>query len=306
VRSAIVSRFPLPFFRNPFLAASTRPPSIPTVSGPPSSFRYWPGQAAESLFAVLFPSECRICSEPLVIISRLPVCAECLASVHAIAGGMCSVCGERLLSAYAVSEDHGAPRCGLCRRLEPPFVRAVAYGSYEGAVRELIHLLKYHRVKPAAAIVVIPVPLYRGKRNQRGFNQASLIAAAALKHPTARVRLHLLEDVLLRRRETKSQIGLTSHQRRENLRGAFVVARPDQIKGREVLLVDDVYTTGTTVFECTRVLRRAGATRVWVATVARTLKISAREFEITRREDEDGNEDEEARPQAEDSYQGIA
>jgi predicted amidophosphoribosyltransferase len=78
--------------------------------------------------------------------------------------------------------------------------------------------------------------------------------------------------VLERQRETASQIGLTSHQRRENMRGAFVVVRPDQILGKDILLVDDVFTTGTTVSECARVLRRAGASKVFVATVARTLK----------------------------------
>jgi predicted amidophosphoribosyltransferase len=78
----------------------------------------------------------------------------------------------------------------------------------------------------------------------------------------------------VRRRETESQIGLTRHQRRENLRGAFDVTGAGQISNRHVLLVDDVFTTGTTASECARVLRRAGTARVWVATVARTLKIA--------------------------------
>ena len=85
--------------------------------------------------------------------------------------------------------------------------------------------------------------------------------------------------MLERKRDTASQIGLTSHQRRENLKGAFAVA-PELVKGREVLVVDNVYTSGATVSECTRVLRRAGATKVWVATVARTLKISAQHADI--------------------------
>jgi predicted amidophosphoribosyltransferase len=83
----------------------------------------------------------------------------------------------------------------------------------------------------------------------------------------------LLPGILLRHRETGSQIGLTRHQRRQNLRGAFTVKDATQIVNRDVLLVDDVYTTGATASECARVLRRAGAARVWVATVARTLKI---------------------------------
>jgi ComF family protein len=249
----------------------------------------------------LFPSDCRICGMPLVRISRLPVCQECLDAMRPIAGGVCAICGERLFSSYAFAGPPGEPRCGLCRRIEPAFARATAYGSYESGLRELIHLLKYGGVRPAAnvlgrmlaeaiaviepdfpadSMVLVPVPLHRTKFRQRGFNQAELIARAAMKASRPEDRLRLCAGVLERKRETTSQTGLTSHQRRENLRGAFGVAQPEAVKGREALVVDDVYTTGATVSECARVLRRAGATKVWVATVARTLKISAQHVEI--------------------------
>jgi predicted amidophosphoribosyltransferase len=91
---------------------------------------------------------------------------------------------------------------------------------------------------------------------------------------------HLCEGALERKRETPSQTGLTSHQRRENVRGAFGVVQHEAVKGCEVSVVDDVYTTAATVSECARVLRRAGATKVWLATVARTLKAPARHVEI--------------------------
>jgi ComF family protein len=191
--------------------------------------------------------------------------------------------------------DRAEPRCGLCQRLHPPFEKAVAYGSYDGGLRDLIHLLKFQQVRPAAAvlgrmlaeaitgldatlpageIVVVPVPLHARKRAQRGFNQSELIARAALKQLHRPERFQISINALVRRRETESQIGLTRHQRRENLRGAFALVNPAQIAKRNVLLVDDVYTTGTTAAECARVLRRAGANRVYVATVARTLKVS--------------------------------
>jgi len=255
---------------------------------------------AESLFATLFPSDCRLCGTSLVNISRLPVCEECLSAMRPIAGGVCSVCGERLVSPYAFSGDQGEPRCGLCRRLEPPFTKATAYGSYEGGLRELIHLLKYEQMRPAAnvlgrmlaeavadlepsfgttKVLVVPVPLHAGKLRQRGFNQSELIARAALKLKPAGDRLALNANLLERRRETQSQTGLTRHQRRENIRGAFTIAKPDQVVEREILLVDDVFTTGTTVSECARLLRRAGAVKVWVATVARTLKADANHAE---------------------------
>lgn len=217
-----------------------------------------------------------------------------------IAGGLCSICGERLESPFAFAAqpvESSEALCGLCRRLEPPYIKATAYGSYESGLRELIHLLKYNQVRPAAnvlgrmlgeamedlqplftssEVLVVPVPLHSGKLRQRGFNQSELIARAALKlKPSARFQLSA--GSLQRRRETKSQIGLSRHQRRENMRGAFAVAKPDEVNGREILVVDDVFTTGTTVSECARVLRRAGASKVYVATVARTLKTEAQQ-----------------------------
>lgn len=122
-------------------------------------------------------------------------------------------------------------------------------------------------------ILVLPVPLHAAKRRQRGFNQAELIAHSALKAMKDKA-FHLATNVLARVKPTISQIGLTRHQRQENIRGAFKVAHLSKVSGREVLLVDDVMTTGTTAAECARVLGRAGAAKVWVATVARTLKTS--------------------------------
>jgi ComF family protein len=221
--------------------------------------------------------------------------------MHPIRGNVCSVCGERVLSLYAAPDEDGFRRCPICRRIDRPFARAAAYGSYDGELRALVHLLKYDGVRPAARVLgrmlaevlagledsfgpakvlVIPVPLFKGKRHQRGFNQAELIARAALKAVPAPERFELAAGILERMRDTHSQIGLTSHQRRANLRGAFAVSGAAEVTGREVLIVDDVYTTGTTASECARVLGRAGAARVCVATVARTLKLATKYQEM--------------------------
>ncbi len=216
-------------------------------------------------------------------------------------GSVCAVCGEALTSPLFAGRSDAL--CGLCQRAHPPFERAVAYGSYEGGLKELIHLLKFERVRPAAGVLgrmlaeaiaklepalpsgtisVVPVPLHRRKQAERGFNHAERIATAALKKLAMPGRFGMISDVLVRRRETASQIGLTSHQRRENLRGAFAVTDPTRFAGRNILLVDDVLTTGTTASECAKVLRRAGASNVWVVTVARTLKAGnawAQEFQ---------------------------
>lgn len=211
-----------------------------------------------------------------------------------MAGSFCSICGERLTNAEEISRDDNDGACALCRATTPPFAKSVAYGSYDTGLRELIHLLKYDKVRPAArvlgrmlaevitktlpnfadgSVVVVPVPLHPGKMRERGFNQAELIAEQALKQSSAG-RFTLDARVLKRQRVTESQIGLTQHQRKENLRGAFKVVKPEIVMGRDVLLIDDVFTTGTTASECARVLRRAGTKKVFVATVARTLKTS--------------------------------
>ncbi len=266
----------------------------PTAATPPVAG--WAERVAASLFFTFFPADCRICGAPLIEISRLPVCESCVRKPQPLSGAFLSICGEAC--DFPAGLDPEDTRCRICRKARPPFDRAVAYGSYDGNLRDLIHLLKFDQVRPLAPVLgrmlaeaisalepslppgtmaIVPVPLHAKKRAQRGFNQAEVIARAALKYLACpgrlEARFELCGEALLRSRETGSQIGLTRHQRRENLRGAFSVCEPALILMRNILLVDDVYTTGATASECARVLRRAGAGRVWVATVARTLKV---------------------------------
>jgi ComF family protein len=165
----------------------------------------------------------------------------------------------------------------------------VAYGAYEGALRELIHIFKYQRVRSAAPLLgkllreavqeaglagplaVIPVPLWPKKRQERGFNQAEEIARSFCR-AQASAGIQLKATLLIRSRETTSQTGLTRAQRHANLRGAFAVRHQEKLRGRRILLVDDVMTTGSTASECARVLLRAGAKEVFVATVARATR----------------------------------
>jgi ComF family protein len=202
-------------------------------------------------------------------------------------GRLCRICGEKLFSLHTQNEDGAL--CGICRRAAPHYSKAVSYGAYDGVLRELIHLFKYNRIRPAGrvlgdflnqslagadlpdSLLLIPVPLWRNKRQARGFNQAEAIAKAFVSlKPSGSIQLDTAS--LVRTRETASQTGLSRHQRRTNVRGAFAVTRPEKIRGRSILLVDDVMTTGTTVNECSRVLLRAGAKEVFVATVARATK----------------------------------
>jgi ComF family protein len=170
-----------------------------------------------------------------------------------------------------------------------------------GTLRALIHALKYDGILPVAErlaglladailklegdssanlrdVLVVVVPLHAAKRKERGFNHAELLAKAAVRELSCRRsdwRLTLSGDVLERRKSTLSQAGLSPHQRRANLRGVFFVARPELVAGRDVLLIDDIYTTGATARACSQVLRRAGAASVRVATVARPQRENA-------------------------------
>lgn len=261
------------------------------ISGLTGGVRRLLREAAASVFNTFFPGDCRLCGKALTNVSRLPVCQTCLEGVKPLSGNFCALCGEQI---FAFGEQSAAVICGMCRRATPPFTRAIAFGSYDGELRGLLHLLKYGEVRSIADLlgaylasvikqiqpllsgappIIVPVPLYGRKRRQRGFNQSELIARAALKRLSGSgIRLEMKAALLKRQRLTSSQTGLTRHQRRANLRGAFAVRDRAAIAGRDILIVDDVFTTGTTVSECARLLMRAGARRVFVVTVARVLK----------------------------------
>ena len=145
----------------------------------------------------MFPSDCRICQASLFTLSRLPVCPSCVESIQPIQFARCNVCGDRLPPADAAFGD---ARCRDCAADSPVFERAVSYGAYTGVLRQLIHLLKYDRIRAAAQplarltaaaclqlegdidveeLLMIPVPVHKLRMRSRGFNQAELIARAA-------------------------------------------------------------------------------------------------------------------------------
>lgn len=183
--------------------------------------------------------------------------------------------------------------CRECRLAEPEFTKAVAYGTYDHELRGLIHLLKFARVRAVARLLgrrmaeailllegdaaqelmVIAVPLFKQRERQRGYNQSILLADEALRWMSKmrpEWKLVVAHTALERRKSTESSFVLSRKGRRRNLRGAFHVS--GDVSGREVLLVDDILTSGATARECARVLMRAGATKVWVATLARAQK----------------------------------
>ncbi len=239
--------------------------------------------AAEKLWCALvntvFPDDCRVCGEPLRHVSRIPVCPRCLDD-HAplTADYACIACRMPFVSRFPLDEDG---KCAMCRLGATGFDAVYSYGSYDGALRKLVQLFKYDRVRPLAAHfgkllaialpreerfdVIVPMPLHWTRRWERGYNQAHLLAREISTRWNTPVR-----TIVRRKRATQPQAGLTNSKRRLNVEGAFKMKPGIRLDGMRVLLVDDVLTTGATASACARVLKRAGARQVTLLAVART------------------------------------
>jgi ComF family protein len=238
------------------------------------SFRAIP----HGLFSLFFPAECRICGVSLDGFTRIPVCRGCLeAPVPLEADYFCALCHAPFQNSFPLD---AAGVCSLCRSGLRGFDRASSFGYYEGALRKLIHLFKYEGMTPLTHRLagyleralpvdnrydaVIAVPLHWRRRWRRGFNQAELLAKEIAKK-----RRVPLVKALRRVRPTANQSGLTSAARRLNIAGAFQAKPGADLRGKGILLIDDVFTTGATASACAAALKRAGATSVSLLTLAR-------------------------------------
>jgi ComF family protein len=205
------------------------------------------------------------------------VCPACLDEpAPLVADYYCLACRTPFVNQFPLD---ATGRCALCRLGLQGFDAVYSYGSYEGTLRKLVHIYKYDGVRPLAKPLakfitrtlprelrfdaVVPMPLHWRKRWQRGFNQSQLLAREIGRKWNVPVI-----DAVKRRKATASQAGLTNAKRRANVQGAFQPAR--RLDGMRVLLVDDVLTTGATASACARALKRAGATHVTLAALART------------------------------------
>jgi ComF family protein len=265
---------------------------------------------ADDLITTTFPADCVVCGDAVVRSTVVPVCDACREAPRRQTTALCRICGEAMEMdslRFAAQFPVEGLLCTECRMAPPQFERAVAFSVYEHEVREMVHLLKYERMRGVAKVlggrladaiqalrgaagdelVVVTVPLFPAKQRQRGYNQAELLADAALNELRRRDpdwRLKRISGVLMRRRDTRSQFELTPRGRRRNLQGAFAADKTKLPAGCEVLLVDDIYTTGATARECSRVLLRAGASKVWVATLARAQAVRVAMWEGTTKE----------------------
>lgn len=229
------------------------------------------------LLDIFFPPVCPLCEGSIAEGLFCEACAGGLSS-QKILGPKCVVCGTPFVSAS--SPDH---ICGVCQTQKMPFISSRSALAYNGAVVDAVHSFKYcgkvilgrplGRLLagtinlPLAPQAVIPVPLHKKRLRERGFNQALLLAREVARHLGARVDYTNLK----RLKNTAQQVQLKTEERRENVKGAFILERPGEVEGRTVLLIDDVYTTGATIMECAKVLKKAGAS-VHAITLARTVK----------------------------------
>jgi len=273
-----------------------------TFDVPPSEISSWRAVARvlrspmDALSCAFLPASCTLCGSPLPQLSLVPICAVCWTEFPLQTSPACARCGDTLDIPISDENLASASLCRACRLAPPAYVRAVSYGLYQDRMKAAIHALKYGRMHPAARglgrmlaqaiaqlageappeMLVVPIPLHRSKYAHRGFNQARALAEYALgylrkSHP--QWRLTLASSALMRHRSTESQAGLTSRGRRMNVRGAFTVSNPAAVDSKDILLIDDIFTTGATARAAAQVLMRAGAASVWVATLARARRI---------------------------------
>lgn len=241
----------------------------------------------DGLLGLAYPHECRVCGGPVESWDDGVACADCWDDptlTKILSGSVCAKCGAAMAStttAERSTETTPARLCGKCS--SAPFTAARACGVYSGTfeasilslkiaphvcprLRAIIHRTFSEHQRELRGDVVIPVPLHRLRERQRGFNQATVIARLI-----AREFCIELDDRSLKRIKPteRHRAGMDAYERARSVERAFEVVRPRLVSGASVLLVDDVYTTGSTICAASRALIEAGASRVGVLTIAR-------------------------------------
>ena len=220
------------------------------------------------LLDAIYPRRCPICDG--LLSQREPyLCRNCVEKIHPILGARCKKCGKPV-------EDE-AEFCRDCSRTRHSFDRGFAPYGYHGELEASLMRFKYHERQEYAGFyayaayryngrqiclrnpeVLVPVPLHPARRRQRGYNQAEIFA----KKLAEEFRIPMDAQLIRRVKKTKRQKELSPAERRKNLEGAFALAKPGQIKYRRILLVDDIYTTGSTVDAIASLLKQNGAEQV--------------------------------------------
>lgn len=231
-----------------------------------------------SFATLLFPARCKICAVCLDSNEKAAICDCCYATFTRMQKPCCPVCGLMFMKSGGRSH-----LCAGCRSKPPYFARARSLFRYCPGIDRLIHQFKFngdlsllhsfgywfkeYQCVNSPADYIVPVPLHPARIRQRGFNQSALLAKQFFGAEKHKIK-HLLERTF----NTVPQTKLSGIKRRRNLKNCFKLVHGYELKGKIVYLVDDVYTTGTTVNECAKILIKAGVDRVEVFTLAMVVK----------------------------------
>lgn len=236
------------------------------------------GQYINAFLDLIYPSKtiCYMCSGGLEKDADYSLCHRCYKGLPFISDHRCIKCSTPL----RMIED--GPTCEQCINSKYYFDRAISVVKYEADIKTLIYKFKYsshtylattlglimaHKLKEEGieADIIIPVPLHKNREKERGFNQATLIG----KYISKEVNIPLDTDILIRTKNTEVMHNLTRRERLENVKEAFKVSNKRVIRNKDILLVDDIFTTGATVDACSKELVDSGARSVTVLTFAR-------------------------------------
>jgi ComF family protein len=232
-----------------------------------------------NLVDLIYPKYCQICSQSISDTQFESVCVGCLEKISVNSSPLCLKCGQKLENSRL--QENG---CKSCRNKNYFFDRALSVCEYSGVVKKCIQLFKYKRklklgrnlskimikflkdhVNAQTIDLITAVPLHRTKLKERGFNQAEVLA----ENIRLNLNLPATFNNLRRLRKTRSQYQLPVEKRRLNLQGAFDCSDKTVFKDKTVLIVDDIFTTGSTLNECSKVIKSAGAKKVYTLTMAR-------------------------------------
>ena len=232
------------------------------------------------LVDIVYPKTCLACKGKIKASSvNELVCAQCWGSIKRNLPPFCHSCGRQL-----EKKNFSKNICPVCQKTQLHFDRAYAPCVYTGAIKELIHEFKYKNKdylgpvlsRPMVDFIreynlpmdlidfIIPMPLHKTKMREREFNQAEILS----KHIAGEFKKDVFTDILVRHRSTKTQTDLEINDRFQNVKGSFSVTTQADIKGKRLLLIDDVLTTGATSSEAALSLKNAGASIVFVLTLA--------------------------------------
>ncbi|MFQ5543002.1 MAG: ComF family protein [Nitrospiria bacterium] len=244
----------------------------------------------ESILSLIYPRSCVSCKRSIppvqketnfVFFSMPLFCEACASQIRRMEDPLCPVCAVPFQSNAALSSSPGH-LCGDCRSDRPSFSRAVTPYVYDGPLAEAIRSFKYHRqnnfskyfaellwpdISALRVDLVMAIPLHISRLRIREFNQSLLLA----KWLSCWLGAKLMIDGMRRVRKTRPQVGLSKKERMKNIRGSFILSRPEGIQKKRILLVDDVYTTGATLKEGAKILIQNGASEVIVTAAARMI-----------------------------------